>query len=294
MVLGTPAIAADMPVTRPAPVYTPGPNWTGFYFGAAFGGGWTHLNASSVSSSTDNELNVQRNAAGAVTGSFAFNSVQNSTSSASGSKFGGAFADLILGYSALVSPAWVAGVQVEGTLADMIFHADGTRASSSTSSGTSFNAAGALTGSNLQTSTTTGTTEFAVKMHWSTAAMARLGWLVTPSTLLYGTGGVTYAGFGDGFNGDTFRAWGWSAGGGVEQKLGFNWSVRLEYRFTDFQDRTATSTFSNSSASTNVGQNAAGVVTDTTTSTGTNSGRTATNYDPQMHTVRLGIVYTFN
>jgi hypothetical protein len=45
-------------------------------------------------------------------------------------------------------------------------------------------------------------------MHWAAAAMARLGWLVTPSTLLYGTGGVTYAGFGDGFNSDTFRAWG--------------------------------------------------------------------------------------
>src|SRR5215469_8129750 len=27
------------------------------------------------------------------------------------------------GYSVLVSPSWVAGVQVEGTLSDMIFHA---------------------------------------------------------------------------------------------------------------------------------------------------------------------------
>jgi outer membrane immunogenic protein len=140
--------------------------------------------------------------------------------------------------------------------------------------------------------------EFAVKMHWATAAIARLGWLVTPSTLLYGTGGATYAGFGDGFNGDTFRAWGWSAGAGVEQKFGTNWSVRVEYRFTDFQARTATSSFSSSSTS----PPSSGIFTDnplppsfsSSSSSFSSSGQTATRYEPQMHTVRLGIIYAFN
>jgi outer membrane immunogenic protein len=140
----------------------------------------------------------------------------------------------------------------------------------------------------------TNTTEFAVKMHWATAAIARLGWLVTPTTLFYGTGGVTYAGFGDGFNSDTFRAWGWSAGGGVEQKLGSNWSVRVEYRFTDFQERTLTTAGSNSSTNSSVNRHALGAVTGTTVSTGTNASQSAIRYDPQMHTVRLGVVYTFN
>jgi opacity protein-like surface antigen len=137
-------------------------------------------------------------------------------------------------------------------------------------------------------------------MQWATAAIARLGWLVTPSTLLYGTGGVTYAGFGSvGFNSDTFRAWGWSAGAGVEQKFGPNWSVRVEYRFTDFQARTAT--FSVSSSSTSPpsngsvsGPTAFGSGPLSTTSTTTNASSFATRYEPQMHTVRLGIIYAFN
>src|SRR6266545_3975680 len=65
MAVGAPAIAADMPVARaPAPVYAPGPNWTGVYFGAAFGGGWTHLDASSVSSSAFSGQDINLDPAG--------------------------------------------------------------------------------------------------------------------------------------------------------------------------------------------------------------------------------------
>jgi opacity protein-like surface antigen len=76
----------------------------------------------------------------------------------------------------------------------MIFHAEGTSPGVSSST---ISTSGAISSSIISNSISSA--EFAVKMHWATAAMARLGWLVTPSTLLYGTGGVTYAGFGDGF-----------------------------------------------------------------------------------------------
>jgi hypothetical protein len=47
----------------------------------------------------------------------------------------------------------VAGIHVEGTLADMIFHADGTRTTSSSFSSVSFDPRGAVTGSSSQTGT---------------------------------------------------------------------------------------------------------------------------------------------
>lgn len=43
--IGTPALAADMPVKAPpiAPVAAPVYNWTGFYLGASLGGRWSDL-----------------------------------------------------------------------------------------------------------------------------------------------------------------------------------------------------------------------------------------------------------
>ena len=125
------------------------------------------------------------------------------------------------GYSVLVAPRWVAGVHVQGTLSDMIFHAEGTSNLSSTRSSRR------TVNRKLQSPQF----DFQRRVRCQNALGHRsnssVEWLVTPSTLLYGTGGVTYAGFGDGFNSDnTFRAWGWSAGGGVEQKFGSNWSVQ--------------------------------------------------------------------
>lgn len=75
----------------------------------------------------------------------------------------------------------------------------------------------------------------------------RAGLLVTPATLLYGTGGYTqadfdsvamerYIGSAPLFNpvqpGATFK--GWFAGAGVETQLAANWSARLEYRYAEY------------------------------------------------------------
>jgi hypothetical protein len=117
-----PAIAE--PIAPPATAF--GPNWTGFYVGAAFGGGWTHLNVmqSGVSSFTSTSSSQLSQTSLTNISSSSTNLSQtvstNTMSSASGNK-SGAFGDLMIGYSLLVSPSWVAGVQVEGTLSDMSF-----------------------------------------------------------------------------------------------------------------------------------------------------------------------------
>jgi len=65
--------------------------------------------------------------------------------------------------------------------------------------------------------------------------------------LLYGTGGVAFGGFNNSFRTSGFLIGfpggydsvsttrvGWTAGGGVEYAVTNNWSVRAEYRYTDF------------------------------------------------------------
>lgn len=71
----------------------------------------------------------------------------------------------------------------------------------------------------------------------------RLGWLFTPTLLLYGTGGLAYggvnsttfinsfAGLGTSVYSDT-RV-GWTAGGGVEWMFWPNWSAKVEYLYYD-------------------------------------------------------------
>lgn len=69
----------------------------------------------------------------------------------------------------------------------------------------------------------------------------RIGW-AWDRVLFYGTGGVAFAsisnsagvvGFPATFSSTTGQV-GWTAGGGVEYAIDPNWSVRVEYRYTDF------------------------------------------------------------
>ena len=294
-----PALSADLPVKAPAPERCCGDGWTGYTFGAAFGFGSTDLKARFNQNSTFTAVTTNFDRAGALVQTST--QTQNSTQTGSGSGRGnGALADLILGYSKLIAPQWVAGIQFEGTIANLNFHAAAPSTGASTTTVTTTNAAGAVTSTTVQNSTSTSQNELSANMRWSASAMARLGWLMTQSTLLYGTAGVTYAGFGDGNDFNNFRTWGWSAGAGVEHKLASvcsictPWSIRLEYRFTDFQAGSTVDPFNTTGALTSVNRNAAGAITSTTTQTTAQVGQTAYRYEPQMHAARVAVVYTFN
>jgi outer membrane immunogenic protein len=104
---------------------------------------------------------------------------------------------------------------------------------------------------------------------WSVGA--RLGWLFSPSTLGYFTGGYTEANFdrfanvGDAFfsSDHTFR--GFFVGGGIDTRLKDNWYLRLEYRFSQFDSETVL----------------------------LNDGVTRVDMEPTMHTARLTLTYKF-
>jgi outer membrane immunogenic protein len=64
----------------------------------------------------------------------------------------------------------------------------------------------------------------------------RLG-LAFDRVLIYGTGGGAYGNFHTSYNGTDFfntGHFGWTAGGGIEYAIDNNWSVRAEYRYTDY------------------------------------------------------------
>jgi outer membrane immunogenic protein len=71
-----------------------------------------------------------------------------------------------------------------------------------------------------------------VDQTFSWAIGARLGGLITPKTLLYATGGYTQTELEGGLEG---TADGFFVGAGLEHMLRDNWSLRLEYRYSEFE-----------------------------------------------------------
>jgi outer membrane immunogenic protein len=83
-------------------------------------------------------------------------------------------------------------------------------------------------------------------LRYNAGVRARAGFVAGPSTLFYATGGGAYGRIRNSFttnnatnsfatNGSK-NAYGYSVGGGVEQKLGRNFSIGLEYLYTDLKD----------------------------------------------------------
>ena len=85
---------------------------------------------------------------------------------------------------------------------------------------------------------------------WDASLRARVGFLLTPRTLVYSTGGLAIlreeisatcdGAFPVGWcsvpNGDSQAAtvYGWTAGGGIERMIAPTWIVRGEYRYSDY------------------------------------------------------------
>jgi outer membrane immunogenic protein len=104
---------------------------------------------------------------------------------------------------------------------------------------------------------------FAVKTGWDASLRGRLGFLVTPSFLVYGTGGAAWQHIeatstcstiitnisvcdpgllAPSVITDSATKLGWTVGAGIETMLSQNWIVRGEYRYADFGTITNTDT----------------------------------------------------
>ena len=95
-----------------------------------------------------------------------------------------------------------------------------------------------------------------IESAWDASVRARVGFLLTPKTLVYSTGGLALLHYEvSGTCGGTFPvgwcvvpnvdsesviAAGWTAGGGVERMLPHAWIIRGEYRYSDYGSQSFT------------------------------------------------------
>jgi outer membrane immunogenic protein len=91
---------------------------------------------------------------------------------------------------------------------------------------------------------------------WDASLRARAGYLITPRTLVYSTGGIAFlhekasasceGGFPVGWcdaphtDSASATAVGWTAGGGIERMIAPAWIIRGEYRYSDYGSRSFT------------------------------------------------------
>lgn len=84
------------------------------------------------------------------------------------------------------------------------------------------------------------------RQRYSAGLRGRIGYTPNDTTLFYATGGAAWGKFRNRFStsnaANAFtttggsEAWGYSAGGGVEQRIGRNFSIGLQYLYTTFRD----------------------------------------------------------
>jgi outer membrane immunogenic protein len=107
------------------------------------------------------------------------------------------------------------------------------------------------------------------EMDWIATLRARAGLLATDKVLVYGTGGVAWAGWNDSIGGVVTGDWsttytGYAAGGGIEAIVAKGVSLKLEYLFVDFGDETH------------------------------NAGGSTANFDHEVHTIKIGVNFKLN
>ena len=208
------ALAADMPTKAPSVV----PSWSGFYAGVSVGARWAA-----------NDWQT-RDVAPTFVGVFVPTAGTGGAIDSVAARFGG-----YLGYNAKISTSWIAGVEADFGWAD-------NKKTANPIPGT----AGLFFGAPLL-----GLPSGSVRETWDGSLRGRLGYLVAPTILVYGTGGVAWQRLelsascsvvpGNPFcagnpHNDTLASTriGWTVGGGVEHMIGGRWLVRADYRYADF------------------------------------------------------------
>jgi outer membrane immunogenic protein len=215
-----PASAADLFVKAPpAPVYS----WTGWYAGVNVGYSW----GKAKSDYYDPNF-------GAYTGGTPIPSSNNPLSQ----KLDGLIGGGQVGYNWQVNPTWVLGLEAD-------IQGSGERGTASFS-----DPFGIGTDCDIKCSNVSGTMKAAID--WFGTVRGRAGFLISPTTLLYGTGGVAFGGIKAsgtitdacsnpnactipvswGFAGSRTNV-GWTAGGGVEGVVPnmARWTWKAEYLY---------------------------------------------------------------
>ncbi|HUI21124.1 MAG TPA: outer membrane beta-barrel protein [Methylocella sp.] len=229
MTLAGTAVAADLTPSPPPP---PPPMWSGFYIGLNAGGTWSNSNTVNTATADlfGNPALVGGPAFGVASAALATASVPVSSAGFIG---GGQ-----IGYNYQFANSWLVGIEadLDGIASS---HSRNTLFSSVTIPAFPAN----LINQSLSSS------RF---LDYLGTVRGRVGYLITPTFLVYGTGGLAYGGMNSStgivqtvegpspvpfsygsFGSISNTRVGWTAGGGAEWMFMPNWSVKVEYLYYD-------------------------------------------------------------
>jgi outer membrane immunogenic protein len=241
------ALAADLPSRKAAPVLPPPPPpppmWTGFYVGLNAGATWTNSNHQTIGVGPISPFQNYRpwHSSKYDAGEIAAISTAASASGFNNGNNVGFIGGGQIGYNWQFYNSLVAGVEAD------IQGIAGTNGSRTVAT--------AVPGGYNNNDTWFGITSVRGSLDYLGTVRGRLGWLFTPTLLLYGTGGLAYGGvtlntatqvtnsyyntsntsFPGGFGGVNYSNTqvGWTAGGGLEWMFWPNWSAKVEYLYYD-------------------------------------------------------------
>lgn len=230
--VGNGALAADIPVKAPAPIQAPPviSTWAGPYIGFEIGGKWTK--------SDTNTFCVQGSALDPFNCGGTANPFTVDSSSPQQFKNSGLRTGVYAGVN------WQTWNWVYGVEGDWAYYNQSSTVAGLVGCSTAACTGGVLVPFSLVSDSTT------VRIKEDASLRARLGYVLFPSVLLYGTGGVAWqkmsATMTCGFltspgcslfnlsQTNTRSAVGWTVGGGIEWMFWQNWILRGEYRYSDF------------------------------------------------------------
>jgi outer membrane immunogenic protein len=237
MALTGAALAADLPSRAPPPVYLPPPpifTWTGFY--AGLNAGYTFGGSNSVDVDT-----VPAFADVATFGPIA-TALGNAAAASANADLSlhnsGFIGGGQIGYNLQFANSWLVGIEadMQGTGSRTSATAIGVAPIDPTIVGPGFVSRSTISINNA--------------VDWLGTVRGRIGFLWTPSLLIYGDGGFAYGGVHEGVDvanvttaagigaSPTFGSFsntrtGWTAGGGLEWMFSPNWSAKVEYLYYD-------------------------------------------------------------
>jgi outer membrane immunogenic protein len=218
------ALAADLPLKAPPPVVAPVWSWTGFYIGGSVGGKWNDTRADVFPTGCFLNTAPGTGCGGAAPGlsGVAANPIRSDSVTLNQGRFiGGGQA----GYN------WQSGKFIGGVEGDISW--TGLNQTIITTKTMTPPLAGFMVHSE------------AMKEDWIATLRGRAGFVVTPSIMLYATGGLAFAHvqtagavaftvtpdvYGGGSDETRF---GYTVGGGGEWMIAPNWSIKAEYLFVD-------------------------------------------------------------
>jgi outer membrane immunogenic protein len=251
------ALAADLPSRKEAPVYVaPAPvaTWTGFYAGLNLGGGWSSQGGNnSYLPYADSTFGLGSTPVPGLAPNLFFLPGGGTTGNNTGGVVGGGQ----IGYNYQMNQ-FVLGVETDFQGTSITGGNQGNYAGLYASP-----YPGSATGVLSPLVTGNGGN---LGLPWFGTVRGRAGYLVTPTLLLYGTGGFAYGGV-EAFQRSNTST-GWTAGGGVEWMFMPHWTAKLEYLYVDLDSSGINGAF-----------------------TGWQLGN---NHHPQLNVVRLGVNYLFN